>query len=256
MDAGPSNKDDRIFDAAMELLTSNGRFSMSELAKEAGIGRATLFRRYGSKQHLLEQLKDRGAPVGPHQGSTRERILAASQDWLREHDLASLSAEKVARHAGVAPVTVYRLFSSRDGLIRETVATLFPTYEAGDVFQPGRRLHDVLLDVARLVLAFTDDYGDLVTALLRPEAAAAGAPEHTAAPQKNIRVLLEDFFQSEMDAGRMPISDPAYLARAILSLLLTEPLIDRSEPQAHIPMDLRAERAVSCFLFGAMGEQF
>ena len=256
MDAGERDKDDRIFTAAMELLTSNGRFSMSELAKEAGIGRATLFRRYGSKQHLLEQLKERGAPVGLQQGSTRDRILAASQSWVREHDLASLSAEKVARYAGVAPVTVYRLFGSRDGLIRETVSELFPSYEAEEVFEPGRRLHDVLFDVARLVLAFTDHYGDLVSALLSPQGDNRDTYERTRAPQRNIRLLLEDHFQAEMDAGRMPISDPAYLSRALLSLLLAEPLIDRFTESTDVPMDLRAERAVSCFLFGAMGEQF
>ncbi len=256
MDAGDNQKDDRIFFAAMELLTTNGRFSMSELAKEAGIGRATLFRRYGSKQHLLEQLKERGAPVGLQQGSTRDRILAASQTWVREHDLASLSAEKVARYAGVAPVTVYRLFGSRDGLIRETVSELFPTYESSEVFRPGRRLDDVLFDVASLVLAFTDDYGDLVTALLSPQGDNREAYERSRAPQRNIRLLLENYFQREMDAGRMPISDPAYLSRALLSLLMAEPLIDRFSEKGTVPMELRAERAVSCFLFGAMGEQF
>ena len=45
--------DERVLEAALDVLTSNHRASMSAVAERAGVGQASLYRRYRSKQELL-----------------------------------------------------------------------------------------------------------------------------------------------------------------------------------------------------------
>jgi AcrR family transcriptional regulator len=52
----------------------------------------------------------------PRRAKSRERVLAATIDLLREEGFAGLSVEAVAARSGVAKTTIYRQFADRDEL--------------------------------------------------------------------------------------------------------------------------------------------
>jgi AcrR family transcriptional regulator len=78
----------RILDAARELLSEEG-FSdlrLEHVAARAGVGKATIYRRWGSKEALAEELLAELA--GPHiavaeTGDTRTELLAAVANPMR-----------------------------------------------------------------------------------------------------------------------------------------------------------------------------
>lgn len=63
-DEGPGTET-RLFDAAGELLTEFGisRFDMDEVAKRAGVSRATLYRYFSSKAELMARLAQTRSPL-------------------------------------------------------------------------------------------------------------------------------------------------------------------------------------------------
>lgn len=78
----------RILQAARELLTegSYADFRMEHVAARAGVGKAAIYRRWGSKQALAQDLLVELA--GPHiaiaeTGDTREELLAAVVNPMR-----------------------------------------------------------------------------------------------------------------------------------------------------------------------------
>ena len=94
---------ERILCTARRLFTERGAscVSMDELAEAAGVGKGTLFRRFGSRaalaravldeqeRHLQEAFIRGDPPLGP--GATaQERLVAFGEAWL---DLLALHAE-------------------------------------------------------------------------------------------------------------------------------------------------------------------
>src|SRR5689334_12752493 len=72
----------KILEAARELLTegSYADFRMEHVAARAGVGKAAIYRRWGSKQALAQELLV--GLAGPHiavadTGNTRQELLAA-----------------------------------------------------------------------------------------------------------------------------------------------------------------------------------
>lgn len=57
--------DEAILDAAFKLLVEQGfsRMSMEGVAAEAGVGKTTIYRRYGSKQELVAAVVERMVPI-------------------------------------------------------------------------------------------------------------------------------------------------------------------------------------------------
>ena len=45
-----------LIDAGLKLLNKNKEITLSDIAKEAGVGRATLYRLYSSKEALIEEI--------------------------------------------------------------------------------------------------------------------------------------------------------------------------------------------------------
>jgi AcrR family transcriptional regulator len=115
----------RILCAARRLFEERGAesVSMDEIAEAAGVGKGTLFRRFGSRAALARQLLDeqdralqegfiRGAPpLGPG-APPYERLIAFGEAWL---DILSVHGELLlaAEHCGArfvsAPYAAHRL---------------------------------------------------------------------------------------------------------------------------------------------------
>ena len=116
---------DRILCAARRLFAERGPacVSMEEIAAAAGVGKGTLFRRFGSRAALVrELLSDKEAalqeaiirgepPLGPG-APPRERLIAFGEavlGLLDSHADLLIAAEGGGARFGAAPYAVYRL---------------------------------------------------------------------------------------------------------------------------------------------------
>src|SRR6266487_4666297 len=103
--------------------------SMDELAAAAGVSRATLYRLFGSQQHLLQALGVEPPPV------VRSRVLDTALDLVGRHGLAELSMDELAARAGVSRATLYRLFPGKAALFAELVRRFSPFEPIAAVLQ-------------------------------------------------------------------------------------------------------------------------
>jgi AcrR family transcriptional regulator len=93
---------ERILDATLALAAESGvrRLTVEEVASRAGVGRVTVYRRFGSKQALMDSLAARESArllaeldaETPKEGPMEDRIAAGfvtSLRLIREHPLLS-----------------------------------------------------------------------------------------------------------------------------------------------------------------------
>ncbi|MGD1053566.1 MAG: helix-turn-helix domain-containing protein [Candidatus Dormibacteria bacterium] len=111
---------DRILRAARRSLRTGGLPSLSTLAGEAGVSRATAYRAVASRGELLQLLEVEPDPT------TRERVLAEAVTLVGAHGLAGLSMDELAERAGVSRASLYRLFPGKAALFREVVRANAP----------------------------------------------------------------------------------------------------------------------------------
>lgn len=80
-------RDQRITEAALDVLADSGHagFTIEAVAHRAGVGKATIYRRYSGRDDLLgaalDHLRD-DSPLALAEGSARERLEAAL-DYIR-----------------------------------------------------------------------------------------------------------------------------------------------------------------------------
>ena len=112
----------RIVAAAQRLSgRQSAGFTMRELARAAGVSRATLYRRVQNRGALTEQLRTHG--VSPPRAA-RERLISAAGELMAARGLAGFTMEDVAARASVSTATLYREFADRDALIREVLQSI------------------------------------------------------------------------------------------------------------------------------------
>jgi AcrR family transcriptional regulator len=132
----------RILAAARRLFADHGAacVSMDDIADAAGVGKGTLFRRFGSRSALALALLDeqetafqdgfiRGEPpLGPG-ASPADRLIAFGEgrlDLLEAHSDLIATAEVGASRLTSPPYAVYRLHMTL--LVREADPTCDPAY--------------------------------------------------------------------------------------------------------------------------------
>jgi AcrR family transcriptional regulator len=159
---------ERILCAARRLFEDRGAacVSMDEIAEAAGVGKGTLFRRFGSRAALSRALldeQDRGLqeafirgepPLGPGAPAT-DRLIAFGEAWL---DILSLhgellvSAEGSGARLASAPYGVHRLHvtlllrEADPGCDAELLAEMLLAALAADWFVYMRRVREVPLE--------------------------------------------------------------------------------------------------------------
>ena len=90
--------------------------SLDEIARRAGISRATLFRRIGSRAALEEAVRAAGIDPGSRP-DVRERATQAAADLIEEGGLAALTLEAVAERADCSVRTLHTQLGGREGLL-------------------------------------------------------------------------------------------------------------------------------------------
>src|SRR4051794_16198943 len=117
---GGSDARDRILAAARRRFARDIRAALGEVADDAGVSRATLYRYFPSRADLLAALD-----LDPHPG-TDERVLAAAAELVGRDGLRALSMDELAALAGVSRASVYRLFPGKQALFAALVVAYSP----------------------------------------------------------------------------------------------------------------------------------
>lgn len=190
----PANaiSEERILDAAYELLLAIGmqRMTMADIARRAGVSRATLYRRWGGVREVIGALITR-------EWAALSQDVAGGANGITEPDTGTTSAAAVFPVAGLGgvPTTRYQLVSAVVGLAR------------------GIRTHPIL----RKIVDLDPDF--LLPYLLKRRGASTNQQLE----------LLEAGLRAAMTDGSVRRADPALLARSVLlatwSFTLTAPAL-------------------------------
>lgn len=213
----------RINAAAATLLHEVGDgFTMEQLAARAQVPRATLYRRIGSKQALLDRLYHALQLAHARPPDLHTRILVAARRVVAHAGLAGATMEQIAAEAGVGVATVYRHFGDKDALIRTFIAELSPRPIVRDLAEPTPDVVADLRAVATTLLPFLYEYRDILRLILTADATERAYIEHLRASSDRTLDQLEDYFAAQIAAGRLAVeATPQEVALAFLGLLLT-----------------------------------
>jgi len=224
---GQGHSDDHDASGLAEL-------SMDELAAQAGVSRATLYRLFGSQQNLLQEL---GLEPPP---KVRGRILDTALELVGRHGLAELSMDELAVQAGVSRATLYRLFPGKMALFAELVRRFSPFEPIAAVLQTmgNRPPAEVIPAVAHaMAVAMEGRIGLLLQLLLefsrgspdRPDG-DLGTSQHAVQGMRTLP-LVAQYLAEQMAAGRLRPMDPVLAVQALTGPIVMH-LLSRSQAES------------------------
>jgi AcrR family transcriptional regulator len=189
----------RILQYARDRNTTVAALSVEEISRGIGLSRATLYRRIGSRQALLDAMRLAGHDTGEQPNAT-ERMLEAAADLIREGGHAVLTLEAVAARAGVALPTVFARFGNRSGLLTQ----VFEKY--GPIPRLQRHLRPLEPgDTESFRRCVTAAYGEIWDLLLAEHAlVSAIAIEALRDPDGEIRHFLQERYLPEVFSRILP----------------------------------------------------
>jgi AcrR family transcriptional regulator len=210
---------DDLITAAIDAAEAAGKpvadVSLDAIARQAGISRATLFRRIGTRAALDAAVRASGVDLGGRP-DVRSRATAAAADLIEEAGLAAMTLEAVAARAECSVQALHSQLGGREGLLQATLErfTPLPRVEAAFTGAPPD-----LETGTRLVYGIVFDTVEARRALLIALIAeAATRPESPSA-----RYLLENYLprafgtigvwlQKQIEAGTVrPLPRPVLL---------------------------------------------
>jgi AcrR family transcriptional regulator len=171
--------DRAILTSALELMAEDGvhAFRIDDVARRAGVGKATIYRRYRSKEQLATEAV--GALVGeeieiPDSGSTRSDLLALMRDAVELYS-GTLAAklmpsvfDEMSRNEKFAEIGRHRFLTPRRTALRAV-------FESG--IKRGELRADIDIELALDVLAGPLFYRLIVTGGPIDEGLASGIVE-------------------------------------------------------------------------------
>jgi AcrR family transcriptional regulator len=219
--------------------------SMDELAARAGVSRATLYRLFGSQQHLLQELGLQPPP------KVRGRVLDVALELVGRHGLAELSMDELAARAGVSRATLYRLVPGKEALFAELVRRFSPFEPIAAILETigERPPAEVIPAMAQAMAAAMDGHIGLLLQLLfelsrsDPDHHPGTDPNQDAAQAMRTLPLVAHYLEQQMAAGRLRRMDPVLAVQALIGpivmhLLARSQAGSQSGPDRGVPLAL------------------
>lgn len=118
-----------ILAAAARLARATGSLEavpIGRIAAEAGLARATLYRRFPTKLALAEALAGAGVAEANGGDDRRRQILDAAARAFPRSGFRGTTMEQIAAEAGIRPATIYWYFPSKEALIGAMLGEFAP----------------------------------------------------------------------------------------------------------------------------------
>jgi AcrR family transcriptional regulator len=256
LSARPARSD--VLKTAARIVAREGpeSLTMERLARATGASRATLYRRVGGRNAVLDVLAATGAEVGDRSG-TRTRILRAAREVFGRVGFEAAAVDEVAAAANVGVATVYRQFGDKEGLVAAFLDEAAPRRAAREarVSSSG----DLHIDLARLAEhTLTGMRDDAAVMRLLVLETLRGSPMlsrvRASAPTRTLDAV-SSLLAEHRAAGRLRADvDPRILAQAFGGMLFAfgfaAPIL-RDEP---FPEPAETAKAITdIFLAGTLG---
>jgi AcrR family transcriptional regulator len=238
----------RIFQAAADLLHQFGDgFTIDQLVDKANVPRATIYRRVGSKEALVQRLaQEQGVVLNP-QGDVRTRILRAARQVFGRSGPVHATIEQIADEAGVGVATVYRHFGDKDRLVWAFISELSPRPVVRDLVHPTEDVAADLRVLTTTLLPFFYEYRDILRFILTGNQAERAYIEHLRTGSDRTLDQFASYFATQLAAGRLPAAQqPKELALAYMGLLLAFAVIGPT----HYGTTLAEPERISDFIVG------
>lgn len=233
--------DRRILDAAPRVLARDSRATVADLARAAGVSRASFYRHFASREALLEALD-----LVPEPGA-RERILAAAVEMVGAIGLRALAMDELADRAGVSRATLYRLFPGKAALLLALVEAYSPLEPVSRLLQArGDEPPGVLMpELARTAYRAVAGRTGLMRALFFEVAGlSAETEEVTAQAVGKVVGLMAAYVTAQTAAGRLRDVHPLLALQSFIGPvffhILTRPLAEKV-----LHLDIDGEEAVT-----------
>ena len=248
--------DEQILAVAAQLWgqSQGDDFTMDKLSDATGVSRATLYRRFSSREAILQRLVDEHAidieelllPDIP------TRIVQATGVALNRAGFAGVTVEKIAQEAGVGPATVYRHFGSKDALIEAFIRTNSPRQILrGLAANAASDLEADLVLLATTMFEFMRDNRGLVSIFAFEN---QGSEEYLAkirASQGRTVYMLAEYLAGHMALGNLQQGDSFALALCFIGSLFGVGLIGpQSYNQPVTDIESVARLVTQLFLHG------
>ena len=199
---------------------------MERLAAMAGVSRATLYRRFGSRTALVRRLIDeQGAPAQDLlPPDVHTRILQAARTIFGRLGFGAATMEQIAQEAGVGAATVYRHFGNKDSLIDAFIQAASPRRFLRHLGADHRgSMADDLTAFAATAVAFFYENRDLIR-LAMFDKEDKGFLEQLRNSQGRTVTTLTHYLEIQLAAGNLQTGhlqngSAANLALAFVSLL-------------------------------------
>jgi AcrR family transcriptional regulator len=230
----------RVVTALKPVFAAGGRPSVEEIARTAGISRATFYRHFGSREELIRELD-----LEPDQ-ATKDRVLETALDLIGRNGLAALSMDELAAAAGVSRATVYRLFPGKPALFREVVRVFSPMETVIETLTrlQGRSPEEVIPAVALAAAHGLRGRIGLIRSLFL-EVTGRG-PDTAEAIEyvfsRGVASLL-GYILAQMQAGRLRRMHPLLALQALVGPILFH-LMTREVAEERLHLELDVDQAV------------
>ena len=213
---------ERILDAAVRLIeTRPEEFTMARVAAEAGLSRATVYRRFGSAEGLRSALRSAGVATAPcDRSDPRARVLDAALAEFTRAGVHGATIQGIAERAGVSPMTVYNHFDDKEGLVFALIS------ERGPSSLPFQRLaeletfEDTVAAFVAGVFQIVENQRDLFGLVIAPDPITRRAFQRMRASQAEL--LLVPMLQA---AGLPPEVDARFAAASLMGMILSNAVI-------------------------------
>jgi AcrR family transcriptional regulator len=243
------DSNERVLAAAGDLSRlAEGGFTMAQLARRAGMSRATLYRRFGGRAAVVAALRERGAAPA----TARERLLAATLELLGERGPLGFSLEEVAARAGASVTTIYRMFGEREGLVREAVRRLAsPAGLRALLADPEAPVRATLAGFVAAVIARLEGQPLLLRLMFTPDLEGWRYLQRVRERESRMSRALLEYFEAQLGRGRVRGESAAALTTTMMGLVLGDLLRGRlDEVEARPGPAARARAIVDVFLDG------
>lgn len=153
---------------------------------------------------------------------TREKILAAALKLFSQRGFLGAATRQIAREAGVAEVTLFRHFGSKEKLFEAVIRgrSFLPAMKG---ILPGLEqvgYEEALLTIARRFLATLDERSDLIRIMLSERHSyPAAVKDIFRGMLGEVFALLAGYFRRLQCGGTLRAFDPDEAARAFLGAL-------------------------------------